>query len=153
MHKNSIPKKIFRQFFTVFETPSLKPRCSAAIGKNTDLCYNHEMAQNQNTHWVLAMYDQIMGQIEPDLLTYQIPLLEKKYKNEKPEERAKRLEAYAKAFKIFDEAFKEMAGGIYAEVEQLKHAAQQVRTTAEKKQRSDEMRGAEEQLGSSSENP
>ena len=111
------------------------------------------MAKNQNSQWVLAMYDQIMGQIEPDLLTHQIPLLEEKYKNEKPDERKRRLEAYAKAFKIFDEAFKEMAGGIYAEVEQLKHAAQKSRTTTEQRQRSDELRGAEEQLGSSSVNP
>lgn len=123
------------------------------IGKNADLCYNYEMAQNQNTQWVLAMYDQIMGQIEPDLLTHQIPLLEERYKSETPEERKKRMAAYAKAFKIFDEAFKEMAGGIYTEVEQLKHAAQQTRTTTEQEQRSDELRTAEDQLGSSPDHP
>ncbi len=120
------------------------------MAQNLYFCYNPLMPQDQNTPWVLAMYDQIMGEIEPDLLTTQIPLLDEKYKNETPEQKKNRMAAYAQAFKIFDEAFKGMAGEMYGEIEKLKHAAQESRTSAEEKQRSDDVSSAEDQLSSSS---
>ena len=104
------------------------------------------MSEHQNSQWVLWLYDQIMGQIEPDLLSDQIPLLEEKYKTETAEERKNRTDAYAKAFHIFDEVFKEMASGIYAEVEQLKHLAQKDRAFDEQSQHQGELQSLEQQL-------
>ena len=51
------------------------------------------------------LYDLIMGQIEPDLVTAQIPLLDAKYANETPEEKRARGERYAEAFALFEQTF------------------------------------------------
>ena len=108
------------------------------------------MAEHQNTQWVLWLYDQIMGQIEPDLLSGSIPLLDEKYKSETPEQHKERMNAYEQAFKIFDEVFKEMSGGIYSEIKQMKHAAQHGRNAVEQKEHGDDLRSADEQFGSPS---
>lgn len=53
------------------------------------------------------IYDTIMGQIEPELTTSQMPLLDEKYKSESAEEGAKRKQRYAKAFQAYDEKFRD----------------------------------------------
>lgn len=51
------------------------------------------------------LYDSIMSQIEPDLVTAMIPLLEEKYKSETPEQNKMRMERYQKAFEKYKEEF------------------------------------------------
>lgn len=53
------------------------------------------------------IYDMLMGEIEPDLVRNQIPLLGEKYKNETPEEKEQRSRRYLAAFEKFDAALKE----------------------------------------------
>lgn len=51
------------------------------------------------------LYDQLMGSIEPELLTENIPHLDDKYTNESEDNRAKRYEHYTKSYEQYDEAF------------------------------------------------
>lgn len=53
------------------------------------------------------IYDGIMSQIEPDLVTDQLPLLDQKYPNENPEDKAKRMERYKVAFAEYDKKYRE----------------------------------------------
>lgn len=53
------------------------------------------------------VYDQIMGQIEPDLTTTQRPLLTEKYKNETPEEAKVRAERYSKALAEYEKQYQQ----------------------------------------------
>ena len=109
------------------------------------------MAEHQNTQWVLWIYNVIMEQIEPDLLSDRIPTLPEKYKNESVQEKKTRMHAYAQAFKIFEEVFKEMTDGVYAEIEQLKKEAQQHRATEEQSEKRQQLLSIEEHFDSSSE--
>jgi hypothetical protein len=52
-----------------------------------------------------AMYDSIMGNIEPDLLSTALPMLKEKYKNETPEQKEARRKRYNAAFKKYHETF------------------------------------------------
>lgn len=47
----------------------------------------------------------IMGGIEPDLTTAQLPLLKEKYKDEMPEQAKERAERYSKAFAEYDRQY------------------------------------------------
>ena len=51
------------------------------------------------------MYDQIMSQIEPDLVTAQLPLLKEKYKDETPEQAKARADRYNRAFAEYEKQF------------------------------------------------
>ena len=57
------------------------------------------------TWTVEELYDLIMYEIEPELLTPMIPELEKIYKNETKEEHVERMERYRQAFMVFYERF------------------------------------------------
>ena len=51
------------------------------------------------------IYDALMGPIERDLLTVNIPLLDEKYKGETPEQKAARYQRYQDAYAKYDQAF------------------------------------------------
>jgi hypothetical protein len=51
------------------------------------------------------LFDLLMGSIEPELTSAQIPLLDAKYKDETPEEKKLRGERYAAAFAQFEQTF------------------------------------------------
>ena len=53
------------------------------------------------------VYNQIMSQIEPELVTTVLPALPAKYANETQEERDARMERYKKAFIAYEKAHKE----------------------------------------------
>jgi len=48
------------------------------------------------------VYDMVMGEIEPDLMLANIPLLEETYKSETIEQHESRMQRYAVAYKKFD---------------------------------------------------
>ena len=54
------------------------------------------------------LYDEIMGQIEPDLTAARIEHLDEFYAGETPDQRAARFAAYDQAFTIFDEVLEKM---------------------------------------------
>lgn len=53
------------------------------------------------------IYNMLMGQIEQELMTDQIPLMPEKYKSETPEESKARAERYRKAFEEYDKKYQE----------------------------------------------
>lgn len=52
-----------------------------------------------------AIYDSIMQEIEPELMTKVLPTLEEKYKNETPEQKTARAERYTKAFTEYEKRY------------------------------------------------
>jgi hypothetical protein len=52
-------------------------------------------------------YDAIMGQIDPELTTSKLPLLDEKYKTETQEQTLARKEKYVRSFQAYDEKFRE----------------------------------------------
>src|SRR5205814_1812909 len=51
------------------------------------------------------VYDMLMGQIERDLVTAQLPLLKETYKDETPEQSKARAERYNRAFAEYDKQY------------------------------------------------
>jgi len=51
------------------------------------------------------VYNGIMGTIEPELMTDQIPLMKEKYKDETPEQKNARGQRYAKAMEEYDRRY------------------------------------------------
>ena len=66
------------------------------------------------------IYDALMAQIEPELTTSQIPLLETKYGNENVDEAKARQQRYEKAYMAYDEKFRDYR----REVEERSHTHQ-----------------------------
>lgn len=53
------------------------------------------------------LYDAIMGEIEPELTSSQLPLLAAKYENESHEERKERLQRFNFAFTLYQRCYDE----------------------------------------------
>ncbi len=52
----------------------------------------------KQTELFLELYDHLMAEIEPELMSFSIPCLADYYKDETPEEKSEREERYARAF-------------------------------------------------------
>lgn len=74
-----------------------------------------------------------MGQIEPELLRANIPLLPEKYKDELPEQREVRRMRYAEAYHKYDEALQAYVAETELQIQKYKREAMQ---SLEKKNRS-----------------
>jgi len=70
-------------------------------------------------------YDEIMRFIEPDLLTTVIPLHAEKYAKQSKEECLARLQAYDRAFEIFDKASQDVAKEYRAGMEKVREEAKE----------------------------
>ncbi len=57
----------------------------------------------------VRLYDAIMGQLEPDLTTAELPNLDRKYAGEPRAGRAARMERYRRAFARYDAELKDLA--------------------------------------------
>ena len=64
------------------------------------------------------IYDRIMGTIEPELLSQELPLLTDKYADETADAKKRRLARYARAFSAYDDAY----GAFAADTSQKVHA-------------------------------
>jgi len=84
------------------------------------------------------IYNAIMGEIEPELLSQNIPSLDEKYSGETEEERAKRLKRYQEAYKTYDEKYTKWIEGLKQLVEKARRHAIQ---SAEKESRDKELVG------------
>lgn len=58
------------------------------------------------------VYDKLMAEIEPDLMTDAMPHLAEKYEGETEEERTERFARYEKAFEKYEEVFDAWIGGL-----------------------------------------
>ena len=54
------------------------------------------------------MYDSIMSQIEPELMSANLPFLAERYGNETPEAKQEHMERYQRAFEEYDKRSKEL---------------------------------------------
>ncbi len=67
-----------------------------------------------------ALYDAIMREIEPELLTDMIPYLDELYAYETPEEKQLRAERYERAYELFEQRFQTFAESWMKELQTLK---------------------------------
>jgi len=81
------------------------------------------------------VYDALIGEIEMDLVSVNLPLLEEKYQDESPEDRSERFKRYEAAFTKFDQAFAEWNRNLQRAVSDLRHVALH---TAEERNRTEE---------------
>lgn len=94
------------------------------------------------------VYDQIMGGIEPELVSTGIPSLTTKYKNETPQQATARAARYAKAFAEYDKQFQDYVTALDAKVHTYQRDAL---ASAEKRDRTQDeqaMAGLEGQISS-----
>jgi hypothetical protein len=70
----------------------------------------HTEAQAQQEQALLELYNALMKQVEPDLLTDTIDALDFMYAGETEEERAARMDRYAKAIVLVEERMKFLMG-------------------------------------------
>jgi hypothetical protein len=69
------------------------------------------------------LYNTLMGRIEPDLTTDQLPLLDQKYKGESAEEAKVRAERYEKAFAEYDKQLAEYLAELQGKVREYQLSA------------------------------
>lgn len=65
---------------------------------------------------VLALFDAVMAEVEPDLMRKNIGALSEKYKGETPEQRTVRVERYAKAYLTWKEKLKQIVSAWKKEI-------------------------------------
>ncbi|TSC60049.1 MAG: hypothetical protein Greene041662_275 [Candidatus Peregrinibacteria bacterium Greene0416_62] len=89
--------------------------------------YNIEISQTPIDPIVLTdgkqIYDLIMQEIEPELMTDQMPLLMEKYKDETPEAKKARGARYTNAFAEYDKRSNAFFVGLETQVDALKKKA------------------------------
>ena len=81
------------------------------------------------------IYDALMADIEPDLITTNLPHLDEKYAGETPEQKAARMARYEAAYARYDAVFTEWLANLKGVVNDTRH---QALVTAEEKDRGDE---------------
>ncbi len=70
-----------------------------------------------------ALYDQLMAKIEPELMTSQLPQLEKLYATETKEQSKARAERYQKAFAEYEKQFQAFCTDIDTKVHTYQQSA------------------------------
>jgi len=70
-----------------------------------------------------ALYNSIMGKIEPDLILSELEKMDEKYKGETPEEKKARMKRYKEAFTKYEEIYGEYIGSLTEEVNVYKREA------------------------------
>ncbi len=84
-------------------------------------------------------YDSVMAQIEPELVSTQLPLLDARYAGESEEQKAVRQARYDKAFEEFDRRAAEEMAGLEHEVHEYKVTTMREAETASRQQESNDM--------------
>lgn len=73
-----------------------------------------------NDELAVQLYDMLMRDIEPDLLSYNIPKLDEYYKGETEEQHDKRMKRYEVAYKTFETVFRDFMNDVQDEVRDSK---------------------------------
>lgn len=76
-----------------------------------------------NDELAVQLYDMLMRDIEPDLLSYNIPKLDEYYKGESTENHDKRMKRYEAAYKAFDIVFRQFMTDVQDEVRDTKRSS------------------------------
>lgn len=84
-------------------------------------------------------YDALMAQIEPDLVSTQLPLLEARYVGETPEQQQARQDRYDAAFAEFDRRSAEEISKLDRDVQEYKSASQKEMEQASREEESVDM--------------
>lgn len=71
----------------------------------------------------IALYDELMGAIEPELVSTVVPTLRQKYQGESPADSKARAARYKKAFKAYDTALKAYKDALSSKTRAYAHAA------------------------------
>ncbi len=71
------------------------------------------------------LYDRLMAEIEPELLTKNLPTLDEKYKGESPEDAKVRADRYDKAFAEYEKRLAEYMGSLKGKVNSYRRTAMQ----------------------------
>ena len=108
-----------------------------------DITYVQIPLKHRPPEW---LYDQIMREIEPDLVTDVLTTLTQKYKKETAAQAKLREERYAKAFKIFDVVLADVLVMFEADAKEKKNEAEDLARLIEARKREDTMAQMEAQL-------
>lgn len=99
---------------------------------------NQELAQQ--------LYDMLMRDIEPDLLSYNIPKLEEYYAGETAEENQARKERYQKAYAEFDRVFQAFMNEVQEDVRNTKRASLEKKEQSAREAETDDLESLEDSL-------
>lgn len=94
------------------------------------------------------LYDQIMGGIEPELTSAQLPLLTDRYKDETPEARSARAARFKKAFAEYQKQFNEYTVKWEEQMRHYAHALQTGVEEGEKASDDDTIQGLDDAISS-----
>ena len=92
------------------------------------------------------LYDMIMRDIEPDLLSYNIPKLDDYYKDETEEEHETRMQRYKVAYQRFEVNFQEFMNNVQDEVRDTKRASLTEQEAADRAEEESNLANLEEAL-------
>ena len=93
------------------------------------------------------LYNLLMGGIEPDLTTDQLPLLDEKYAAETPEQAKIRAARYEKAFAEYDKQLNAYLAKLEAKVREYQSAARQSVENEERQKEGQALSGIEDAIG------
>ncbi len=85
------------------------------------------------------IYDALMADIEMDLITVNLPLLDEKYAGETPGQKAERMARYEAAYKAYDEAFKQWLEKLRAYVAEARRKGLKTAETKDRQQEEAEL--------------
>jgi len=95
-----------------------------------------------------ALYDELMGAIEPELTSAVIGTLAEKYASETAEQKQQRLAKYEKAFAAYDKAFTEYMQRLNAKVDEFRTLAFRSAESKERVQEEQKLQDLEAQFAS-----
>ena len=93
------------------------------------------------------LYNMLMGGIEPDLTTDQLPLLDQKYQGEIPEQAKIRAERYEKAFAEYDRQLAAYLAHLEAKVREYQATARKSLENEEHEKEERALSGIEDAIG------
>jgi hypothetical protein len=93
------------------------------------------------------LYNFLMKDIDTDLLTDQLALLDEKYKNETPEQAAERAKRYEKSFAEYETRLAAYMGELNAKVHEYQHAAMKSAEHEERVEETNALGNLEKQIG------
>lgn len=96
------------------------------------------------------IYDALMEQIEPDLMTTNVRTLDERYAGESPDDKAARYERYQLALMVMDECLEDLMMDMHFDVLELKHALTQMAKQENREEERDAIADVERQLDSTS---
>lgn len=105
--------------------------------------------QQDNDELATQLYDMLMRNIEPDLLSYNIPKLDEYYASESEEEHEERMKRYEQAYEEFEYVFQDFMNEVQDEVRVNKRSALVAQEAENREEEEGELANLEAALSSS----